>query len=751
MVRQGKYTKKVSWPVRVRRSWRRSTRWFRKLSRPKKVLVLASPLLAFLIITPLVTYAYYYNDISDQERLMNRNNTGVVLLSSDGKPFYSIGRAEKRTTVALADISPYVPKALIAAEDKSFYEHGGFSVLSILKALYGNILAGDLTAYGGSTITQQLAKNTLLRSDRTFLRKYQEIIVATAIEQQYGKDEILGMYLNSVYFGANAFGIHEAAQTYFHKSPKDLDLAESSMLIGLLPAPTAYSPLTGDAELAKKQQSVVLARMIENGFISRQEGQTALARPLRYAEFSDVNSSTAPHFAEMVMQELYDRYGEEKVNRSGFQVRTTLNLNLQNELKDSIDAHLGYINALGGSNAAGVVIEPTSGRVLALVGSADWNNPDWGQVNLATTPRQPGSSFKPIYYARALADGVINPATILHDVPTDFNGYRPLNADRSFRGNISVRSALSQSLNVPSVEVMEKLGVDKAVATARSFDIPLSDERGYGLSLALGAAEAPLLNMTSAYAALANQGQKQPVGLVDKINDKFDQTIYEYQTGEGKRAVSAQGAYLVSDILSDGAARAPIFGSSLSIYGHTVAVKTGTTDEARDAWTIGYTPDITVGIWVGNNDNKPMLSGGADMAGPIWRSIMRAVLASQPDKPFPMPSDIVIRPVCYGQEALATRSGYGTYNEKFLLYALPKATCSPVSPPEEKEDKKPVDNKKPQPKPQDTNQSADNPTDSTTETTPNAPDGTTNPNPSPIDSGAGSTGDNALPLPPTSP
>lgn len=677
MARQGTYTRKVGKIRQTKRSSRRFWRWFKSLSKTKKTLLIAGPLLAFLIITPIVTYIYYYNDIADQERLMNRNNTGIVLTDKDGTTIYSTGRAQHRNLVPLSDISDELEHAVVASEDKDFYKHDGFSISGIFRSLFNNVSSGSITG-GGSTITQQLAKNTLLTEKQTLLRKYQELTISIAIEQRYTKDEILDMYLNSAYFGGNVFGIEEASQFYFNKSPKDLNLAQSAMLIGILPAPNAYSPTLGNPEYAKERQATVLTRMVNNGYITNEQKTAAQGEVLAYAPVKDAaSSSEAPHFAEMVLKELYDKYGEEQVKRSGYQVKTTLDLNMQRQLTANINGNLNYIKRNGGSNASGVAIDPTSGEIRALVGSADWNNPDWGKVNMATTSRQPGSSFKPIYYSEALAEGVITPATILADVPTDFGGYKPQNASRTYSGDITVRNALSRSLNIPSVKVMQKFGIDNAIKQANKMGISTIDaNKNYGLSLALGSAEAPLLQMTNAYAAFANEGQQFTPTTIAQVNDKYNKAIFtEHQVS--RDVISADGAYLISSILSDNAARAPIFGSSLTIPGRTAAVKTGTTDDQRDAWTIGYTPQLVLGVWVGNNNNAAMLNGGSGMAGPIWVKTMKQALGTLPNTPFTIPAGIVQKPVCYSNGGLASSSGNGTYNEYFLSSALPSATCTP--------------------------------------------------------------------------
>ncbi len=660
-------------------------RWFKGLSKPKKALVIGAPILAFLILTPILTYFYYINAISDPDRLMNYNNTGIVLLDKDGEAFYSFGTANRGERLPLDQISDYTEKALVSAEDKDFYNHGGFSLISILGALYANILSGDATAYGGSTLTQQLAKNTLLSNNQTIFRKYQELTVAMAIEQTYSKDEILDLYLNSVYYGEGAFGIGSAAKTYFNKSANDLTLAESAMLIGLLPAPSAYSPISGNPEYAKERQATVLARMVDNGVITQAEADAAKAEQLAYAAPEEEANGIAPHYAELVISELYDKYGEDKATRLGLRVSTTLDPTLQKAANEAVKNHMGYIEANGGSNASVVAIDPATGDIRALVGSADYNNNRFGKVNMAVTARQPGSSIKPLYYAEAMQKDVITPATIMQDKYTDFGNYTPQNADRRFRGNVSIRNALAQSLNIPSVEVMQELGVDNSVTALKRLGLTtLDDSKDYGLSLALGSAEAKLTEMTNAYAAFANSGQQHKLTTITKIEDKFDKEIYKSSTNEAKTVMSEEASFLISDILNDEGARAPVFGSSLNTGGYDVAVKTGTTDESRDAWTIGYAKQLAVGVWVGNNDNTPMNNGGAGMAGPIWQQVILAGLRGQANQPFTAPSGVTRIQVCTSNGLRAVGGGTdGTYNEYFKKNNEPKGTCDVPKPPED--------------------------------------------------------------------
>ena len=667
MYRQGRYTRKPG-PIRSTKLFlKRRFEWWSKLKLWQKIAVVSAPILAFLIITPLLTYLYYYNDIANVERLLNKNNTGVVLLDKNNKVFFSTANAAHRDPVQLSGISDDTEHALVASEDKDFYKHGGFSALSILRAMYTNVVARGITG-GGSTITQQLAKNTLLTKNQTILRKYQELTIAMAIEQRYSKDEILDMYLNSVFFGENSFGIEAAAHNYFGKKPSQLDLAESAMLIGVLPAPSAYSPISGDPALAKERQTTVLTRMVKNGYITEDQKAAALKETLHYKKQGSGINNTAPHFTEMILNELYKKYGEEKVTRSGFQVKTTLDLNMQKAANKSVADNIAYIQSQGGSNASLVAIDPTTGGIRALVGSYNYNDTKFGKVNMATTPRQPGSSFKPIYYSDALAKAVITPVTVFNDVKiTDLGTFSPHNADLSYHGKVTTRQALNWSLNIPSVRVMQKLGIDESVQAAKNLGITtLSDSKNYGLSLALGSAEVPLVEMTSAYSAFANSGEQQAYYSIQSIEDKYGHKTFT-ASKDSHRAISEQGAYLISNILSDNQTRSRIFGSSLNVVGtdyktKTVAVKTGTTDENRDAWTIGYTPDVTVGVWVGNNDNAPMYNGGSGMAGPIWRQMMQYAIGTK-NPTFLQPSGITKATVC---------TEVGTLTDVFLTGHVPK-------------------------------------------------------------------------------
>ena len=666
-------TNRHSLPRRIKWRLRARWQWFKQLKWWQKTLIIAMPIIIFVLIIPLLMYTYFALTMGDMETLMNRNNTGVVLRDVHGETFYRTGNAEHRDIVPLENISKYMQQAVVASEDRNFYDHGGFSILSTFRAFYGYVFSGS-GEFGGSTLTQQLAKMTLLSSERSFMRQYQAFSVAAAIEQRYSKDEILAMYLNAVYFGENSFGIEQAARVYFNKKPIDLTLAESSMLVGLLPAPSVYSPISGDPEKAVKRQTEVLSRMVRESMITEADKQSALSEQLALQGPVQIKND-APHFTEMVLAELYDKYGQERVERSGFQVTTTLDLSIQRSALDSIAKQTRYIQNMGGSNAGVVAIDPKTGEIRALVGSIDYGNDQWGKVNMATAKRQPGSTFKPIYYAAALADGVITPATIIRDKPINIDGWQPQNATRRFYGDVTVRQALARSLNIPSIKIMQDYGLEKSIEAAKNLGITSLDKdpSEYGLSIAIGSAEVPLQQMTNAFAAFADGGNVRNNTTVYEIKDKLNKSIYTHRT-TSKRGISEQGAFLISNILSDQAARSFMFGSSLNITGKTVAVKTGTTDENRDAWAIGYTPDIAIGVWVGNNDNSVMVSGGADMAGPIWRAAMSSAIGSSSPS-FVRPLNIVERYVCYGG-GLANTAGSNTYTEVFLSTALPTESCS---------------------------------------------------------------------------
>lgn len=644
-----------------------------------------------MLVTAIATTIYFANSLSSKESIMNRNNTGVTLLDRNGKEFYQFYDAHSDTRVALSNIAPVTQKALISSEDKNFYHHAGFSPAGIANAIAQNIKPSG-TGGGGSTITQQLVKNALLSQERSYLRKYQELVLSIELERRYTKDEILEMYMNSAYFGEGAFGIEDAAKAYFNKSAKDLTLGESAMLIGVLPAPSAYSPISGDINKAKVRQKYVLDRMKDDGVITDVQEKEALAQELAYSESTADQHVLAPHFALMVKDELEERYGEEKVARSGYKVTTTIDLNAQTEAQYGVSTQIDALASSKVSNGAVVAIDPKTGEVLALVGSKDWTNESYGKVNMATATRQPGSSFKPIVYATGIEQNKLTAATIMHDEPADFGGgYSPKNYNLSYWGDVTVRRSLANSLNIPAVEAMQKVGIQNVLDQAKKMGITTLTESAdtYGLPLALGSGQARLTEMTNAYAAFAFGGEKNNVTIVKSITNKDSKRIFEYKP-KPTSAIGADTSYIISSILSDNSARAETFGSSLTLSdGRTAAVKTGTTEDYRDAWTIGYTPSLAVGVWIGNNDNTPMNSvAGSLGAAPIWRHVMNKMLQGKENENFVKPGRVVAQLICYGSGAVAQNAGDNTYTEYFKNGTLPSEQCNTVQQTKEEDKKK---------------------------------------------------------------
>ncbi|MEN9327899.1 MAG: hypothetical protein RI947_707 [Candidatus Parcubacteria bacterium] len=623
---------------------------------------------------------YFASTVSSKENIMNSSNTGILLTDRNDTPFFSFYEAKKRTFIPLADIPEQVQQAVIAAEDKDFYQHPGFSLPAIARALYIDLQTGSLSL-GGSTITQQLVKNALLNSNKNIIRKLQEVMLSYEIEKRYSKKEILEMYLNSVYFGEGAFGIENAAQSYFGKHTGDLTLAESAVLVGLLPAPSLYSPLSGDPEKSRTRAVYVLNKMVENGFITPAEKEAALAQDIVYNPISDDINLKAPHFALMVKDLLIEKYGEEQIARSGFKVKTTLDISWQEYAEQVVKTQVNNLARNKVTNGAAVAIDPGNGEVRVLVGSKDWYDNSFGKVNIITAKRQPGSSFKPIVYAAAFEKHIITPGTVLNDTVTTFpGGYKPHNYDNRTRGRVLVRRALSNSLNIPTVEVMSKLGTDNALEMARRLGITtLTNTQDYGLSLALGAGEVTPLELTNAYATFAANGTKHTPIFILEIRDKQNNVIFNAQPAS-QQVIEPEVAFLISSILSDNNSRQEVFGNALTLS-RKAAVKTGTTEDYRDAWTMGYTPQIAVGVWVGNNDNTPMNSiAGSLGAAPIWRQIMERLLRDTPVLTFDPPDGINQLSICRENGLLSKQATSSAFMEYFIAGTEPSGVCGSTAP-----------------------------------------------------------------------
>jgi len=632
-----------------------------------------------MVLIPIMTYIYFVRDLSSKDRIINNKNAGVILLDRTDKPFFTLFEARSKNTITLDSIPDHTQKAFIAVEDKDFYEHPGFSIKGIGRAIQTN-LASEEFAAGGSTISQQLMKNTILSQNKNLLRKYQELVLAIELERSYSKDDILEMYLNTVYFGEGAFGVEDASKRYFSKSASELTIAESALLSGIIRAPSALSPLSGDLGRATKRQKLILSLMQDQGYISEQEERTAQDQKIVFEPTEQDINDEAVHFALMVQKKLIDEYGEQQVAQSGFVVKTTLDSALQKTAQQTVANQVQRLSRNDVTNAAAVAIDPKTGEVLALVGSHDWDNIENGKVNMAIEPRQPGSSFKPFIYARALEDRLITAGTILKDEEVSFGSYKPRNYNNKFRGKIIARYALANSLNIPAVHVMNMVGVKNGVETARNLGITsLKDDVDYGLPLVLGAAEVPLIEMTNAYAVFANEGIQNPYILYTEIKSKTGDSIFQKKE-DSKRVLSESVAYIISSILSDKKARADTFGGSLNIS-RDAAVKTGTTNDYKDALTIGYTPQIVVGAWVGNNDNAPMDAvAGSSGAAPIWRLIMESFLRGKPIDNFDRPSNILRTLICLENGLKAEVASTSAYDEYYLRGTIPTQGCGLISP-----------------------------------------------------------------------
>ena len=594
--------------------------------------------------------------ISQSTKIYDR--TGEIVL-------YEIHGDERRTVVRLSEIPKNMQNATIAAEDVNFYTHIGLDWRGIVRAFVKNLLSGDIRQ-GGSTITQQLVKKAILSDERTYTRKFKEALLALSIETVYSKDEILEFYLNQIPYGSNAYGVSAAAQIYFSKPVADLTLAESAILASLVKAPTYY--FSRKEELLERKNSII-DRMREQGLITGPEAAAAKKENVLFSLHPQ--SIIAPHFVLYVRDLLSEKYGEEFVEAGGLRVVTSLDAGLQKKAEAAVAAGAERNEPLGVYNASLVAINPKTGEILAMVGSRSyWDAPKPQgcvpgvsckfdpHVNVSLRARQPGSAFKPFVYATAFKKGY-TPETVLLDVPTEFNPrctsdgtpgpalrdpetcYHPQNYDKKFLGPVSLREALAQSRNVPSVKLLYLARIQDSIETASAAGITtLTDPDRYGLSLVLGGAEVTLLEMTSAFGVFAQDGILYPKTAILRVEDAKGK-ILEEQKPRGSAVLDTQTARLITDILSDNVARTPVFGPTSALFfpDRTVAVKTGTTQDYRDAWVVGYTPSIVAGVWVGNNDNSTIdrerLS--AMVAAPIWHEFLTGFFETSPPEDFVPP------------------------------------------------------------------------------------------------------------------
>jgi len=557
------------------------------------------------------------------------------LYDRNGKLIYEIYTDKRSTPVSLDELPDYVVESTIAIEDKDFYKHYGISFTGVVRAAYNTVLRNKLQ--GGSTLTQQLVKNTLLTPERTVRRKIREFVLTLIVEGIYSKDQILELYLNQIPYGSTAYGIGAASELYFEKEAKDLTLAQATLLAGLPQAPTRYSPFGTDPQRAYARQETVLRRMIEDGYITQEEADKAKEEELTFAEIS---VPPAPHFALWVKEQLAEKYGDAVVEQGGLRVTTTLDFDLQEIAQTAVATEVARLKKYDVGNGAAMVTRPASGEILAMVGSYDFFAEDEdGKVNIIFAKRQPGSSIKPLNYALAIRDKKITLSTPLADVPTCFSvfgqaAFCPRNYDGVFHGAQQVRFALGNSYNIPAVRVLALNGVENFVEFAKKMGITTwSDPSNYGLSLTLGGGEVMPFDMAEAFGVFANEGVKIPLISILKVTDWKGKVLEEVEVHdiEGDRVLTPDVTFLISHILHDNNARSAAFGESsfLNVRGHPeVSVKTGTTNDLRDNWTIGYTAYAVVVTWVGNNDNTPMGASvsGVSGASPIWNRIMREVL-----------------------------------------------------------------------------------------------------------------------------
>jgi 1A family penicillin-binding protein len=639
---------------------------------------------AALLLVGLILFIYFIKDLPRPERFTEGSiaqsskiydRTGKILL-------YEIFGEEKRTIVPLSKIPKYLQEAVVATEDKNFYNHKGLDLKAIARAILFDLKIGK-PSQGASTITQQLIRSYFLTQKKTLKRKTREIILTLEIERRYSKKQILEWYLNLIPFGGPIYGAEEAARSFFGKDVSSLSLPESAVLAALIKSPSYLSPYGPHKKELLERKNYVLERMEKLGFISKKELEEAKKEAISFRE--ERQAIKAPHFVVFVKNYLERKYGRDFLNRKGLKIYTTLDYSLQQKAEEILKSKLEELKAYNANNGALVSINPKTGEVLAMVGSKDYFGEPYPEkckpgvdclfdpkVNAALSARQPGSALKPFIYAGAFLKGFI-PDTLLWDVKTEFNlncppdasqkvgkyntkCYHPKNYDGRYLGLISLRSALAQSRNVPSVKVLYLVGLDKALELLNEFGITtLKKSSNYGLSLVLGGGEVKLLDLTAAYGVLADNGVKAPLVFIKKIEDSKG-NILEKPDYLKTRIIPSQVAEEINDILSDNKARAPMFGfnSYLKLKNYKAAAKTGTTQDYRDAWIVGYTPNLVTGVWVGNNDNSPLFKKPAvSLAGPIWNEFMEVALKSFPKEDFVPPGKrLAKKPILQGDKPL---------------------------------------------------------------------------------------------------
>ena len=621
-------------------------------------------LFAITLLSGLGLFIYYAKDLPRPEKFTERafvestkiyDRTGDVLL-------YELYGETKREIIPLSEMSDNVKNAVVATEDSHFYSHHGIDFLGILRSVKLNLGSGTAT-YGGSTISQQLIRSTFLTLEKSISRKVKELILTLELERRYSKDQILEWYLNQVPIGINIYGVQAASKTYFNKPASELTIAEAAVLAASIKGPSYYSPFGNHLDGLLGRKDYVIDRMAQEGYISSEQAEEAKNQEIVFAKVSQ--TIKAPHFVLYVQEYLFETYGRNFLEKEGYKVYTTLDWDLQQVAEKSVEDGVEKNKANKARNASLVAIDPKSGEILSMVGSADWFGEQYPEgctsgkdcmfdpkLNIATynIGRQPGSSFKPFAYVTAFQNGH-TPEDIVIDEQTDFGewgtdkNYIPQNYDGLFRGPVTLRSALAQSLNIPAIKVLlYSAGLQNSINTAKKCGITTLNEPSsfYGPAIVLGGGEVKLLDMVSAYGVFANEGIRYPAISILKIEDSKG-NIIEQNNKTPKRVLGEEATRMLNSVLSDNNARAPMFGYNSSLYfpDYQVAAKTGTTNNYRDAWTIGYTPNISVGVWVGNNNNAEMAKkASVSLAGPIWRNFMLAALKKLPKEGFTPPKKV---------------------------------------------------------------------------------------------------------------
>ncbi|EKD33544.1 MAG: hypothetical protein ACD_76C00005G0001 [uncultured bacterium] len=615
----------------------------------------------FFLFFSIIAFAWVGRDLPDPNALSVRNieQTTKIYDRTGEHVLYEIHGGQNRTLIKLEEIPDVMKWATIATEDQRFYKHKGFNPVRIIKGVVVGTLFGG-RAQGGSTITQQLVKNAILSNERTVTRKIKELILSIEIERRFSKDEILQLYLNEIPYGSTNYGVEAAAQSYFGISVREVNLAQAATLAAFPKAPTRY---LNDPALLKSRRNIILQMMTDEGYISKHQADEAAGQEVEIKQ--RVANITAPHFVFYIKEQLVDQYGERLVEEGGLKVITTIDWEMQNSAQEIVSRHVDeFGEKLGFSNAALVAIDPKNAQILTMVGSHDYFDEESdGAVNVATRPRQPGSSFKPMVYTAGFIKGY-TPNTILFDAVTKFSTdavqYTPHNYDLREHGPVTIRKALQGSLNIPAVKMLYLAGINNVLDFAEDLGYTtLSDRSRYGLSLVLGGGEVTLLEHTNAYAVFANNGEyNAPVGML-KVEDTEGKTLYEWSESDGKRVLEPKYAAMISNVLSDNGSRAYVFGqnSKLQLGSRPVAAKSGTTNDFKDSWVLGYTPSLAAGVWGGNNNSTAMVrgAGGSTVAAPIWNEFMKKALENKPIEQFPsVEIPITGKPIIDGQLPVQT-------------------------------------------------------------------------------------------------